>query len=63
MATHFSIIAWEIPWTEEPGGLESMGLLRVRHGAPLIVQLVNNLPAMQETPIGLLDWEDLLEKG
>ena len=26
MATHFSIIAWEIPWTEEPGGLESMGL-------------------------------------
>ena len=25
MATHSSIIAWEIPWTEEPGGLESMG--------------------------------------
>ena len=25
MATHFSILAWEIPWTEEPGGLQSMG--------------------------------------
>ena len=26
MATHFSILAWEIPWTEEPGRLQSMGL-------------------------------------
>ena len=26
MATHFSILAWEIPWTEELGGLQSMGL-------------------------------------
>ena len=26
MATHFSILAWEIPWMEEPGRLESMGL-------------------------------------
>ena len=26
MATHYSIVAWEIPWTEEPGGLQSMGL-------------------------------------
>ena len=25
MATHYSILAWEIPWTEEPGGLQSMG--------------------------------------
>ena len=31
MATHSSIFAWEIPWTEEPGGLLSMGLQRVRH--------------------------------
>ena len=29
MATHSSILAWEIPWTEEPGWLESMGLHRV----------------------------------
>ena len=26
MATHSNILAWEIPWTEEPGGLQSMGL-------------------------------------
>ena len=31
MATHSSILAWEMPWTEEPGGLQSMGLQRVRH--------------------------------
>ena len=31
MATHCSILAWEIPWTEEPGGLQSMGLKRVGH--------------------------------
>ena len=30
MATHSNILAWEIPWTEEPGGLQSMGLQRVR---------------------------------
>ena len=31
MTTHSSILAWEIAWTEEPGGLQSMGLQRVRH--------------------------------
>ena len=31
VATHSSILAWKIPWTEEPGGLPSMGLQRVRH--------------------------------
>ena len=30
-ATQFSILAWRIPWTEELGGLQSMGLQRVRH--------------------------------
>ena len=30
IATHSSILAWEIPWTEEPGRLQSMGLQRVR---------------------------------
>ena len=29
MATHSNILAWEIPWTEEPGGLQSTGLQRV----------------------------------
>ena len=31
MATHSSIFAWRILWTEEPGGLQSMGLQRVGH--------------------------------
>ena len=31
MATHSSILAWKIQWTEEPGGLQSTGLQRVRH--------------------------------
>ena len=31
MAIHSSIIAWRIPWTEEPGGLQSIGSQRVRH--------------------------------
>ena len=31
MATHSSIPAWRIPWTEEPGGLQSLGSQRVRH--------------------------------
>ena len=30
MATHSSILAWEIPWTKEPGGLQCMGLQTVR---------------------------------
>ena len=31
MATHSSILAWRIPWTEDPGGLQSMGSQRVGH--------------------------------
>ena len=31
MATHSRILAWEIPWTEEPGGLQSMGSQRVEY--------------------------------
>ena len=31
IATHSSILAWRIPWTEEPGGLQSMGLQRIGH--------------------------------
>ena len=32
MARPSSLLAWEIPWTEEPGGFQSIGLQRVRHG-------------------------------
>ena len=31
MATHSSRLAWKIPWTEEPGGLQSLGSKRIRH--------------------------------
>ena len=31
MATHSSILAWRIPWKEEPGSLQSMGLQRIKH--------------------------------
>ena len=31
METHFSVLAWRIPWTEEPGGLQSVGSQRVVH--------------------------------
>ena len=70
MATHSSIPAWRIPWTEEPGGLHSPWghkaldtTERVSLWASLIAQLVKNLPAMQETPIRFLSQEDLLKKG
>jgi len=33
MAIHSSILAWRIPWTEEPGGLQSMGSQKVGHGS------------------------------
>ena len=31
MATHSSILGWEIPWTKEPGGLQSRGVARIGH--------------------------------
>ena len=38
MATHFSILAWRIPWTEEPGGLQSMRSQRVRHNWAILLE-------------------------
>jgi len=55
MATHSSTLAWRIPWTEEPGGLQSMGFP--------VAQLIKNLPAMQETWVQSRGWEGPLEKG
>ena len=34
MTTHSSLLAWRVPWTEEPGGLQSMGSQRVGHDLP-----------------------------
>ena len=39
MPTHFSILAWRIPWTEEPGGLQSMGLQELDKTKPLTLAL------------------------
>ena len=39
MAPHSSILAWKIPWTEEPGGLQSMGSLRVGHDSATSLSL------------------------
>ena len=39
VATHTSILAWRIPWTEEPGGLQSIGSQRVRHTEQLTLSL------------------------
>ena len=49
MATHSSILAWEILWTEEPGGLQSTGLQRIRH----------NLVTKQQKDKYLFQWYGL----
>ena len=45
MATHSSTLAWKIPWTEEPGRLQSMGLQRVRHDR--VTSLLALIPGSQ----------------
>ena len=42
MGTHFSILAWRIPWTVEPGGLQSMGSQRVRHNLAIKPSTAHN---------------------
>ena len=49
MATHSSILAWRIPWTEEPGGLQSMGSQRVRHD--LATEQTNEYFHCHESPL------------
>ena len=40
MATHSSTLAWRIPWAEEPGGLQSVGSLRVEHDGATSLSLI-----------------------
>ena len=62
MATLFSILAWIIPWTEEPGGLQSMAWQRVGHDIAIKQAhfLLRNLYAGQEATVrtghGITDW-------
>ena len=56
-ATHSSILAWKIPWTEEPGGLQSMGSLRVGHDLAtslLVFTFMHWRRKWQPTPVFLL---------
>ena len=49
MATHSSILAWRIPWTEEPGRLQSMGLQRVRHDWATFIPVNTTSPEGERT--------------
>ena len=49
MATHSSILAWKIPWTEEPGELQSVGSQRVKHDLPTDAPNKCNAPDHHET--------------
>ena len=56
MATHSSTLAWKIPWAEEPGGLQSMGSLRVGHDWATSLSLLTFMPwrrKWQPTPVFL----------
>ena len=57
MATHPSILAWEIQRTEEPGGLQSMGSQRVRHNLASKQQHNNRL---DNTEINIYNYSQLL---
>ena len=47
-ATHSSVLAWKIPWTEEPGGLQSTDLQRVRHN--LVTENQNSIIDILKNP-------------
>ena len=55
MAPHSSTLAWKIPWTEEPGGLQSMGSLRVRHDFTFTFHF-HALEKEMATHSGVLAW-------
>ena len=54
MATHSSILAWRIPWTEERGRLQSMGLQRVGHDCVTSLSLSQGETLIENAEINLL---------
>ena len=56
MATHSSTLPWKIPWTEEPGGLQSMGSLRVRHDWKTFTSYFHALEKEMATHSSVLAW-------
>ena len=61
MATHSSILAWRIPWTEEPGGLQSIGSQRIRQDWVANISLFLSLLKADFMPVMLAD--DLIESS
>ena len=55
MATHSSVLVWRIPWTEEPGGLQSRGL-QVTKEFDMIYQLDNNNESIRDSPPSGMPW-------
>ena len=62
MATHSSTLAWKIPWTEEPGGLQSMGLQRVGHDWATSLSL-SCLEKTLESPLDCKEFKSVNLKG
>ena len=56
MAPHSSTLAWRIPWTEEPGRLQSMGLLRVGHDRATFTFTFHALEKEMATHSSILAW-------
>ena len=56
MATHSSILAWRIPWTEDPGGLQSIGSQKVRHDWSHLAHMQQKKTSQEQCP-----WPGLLE--
>ena len=59
MTTHSSILAWRLPWTEEPGGLQSMGSQRVRHDRNDLAHMHRGIEGWEVLKWGVnLSWLD-----
>ena len=55
MATHSSVLAWRIPWTKEPSGLQSIGLQRVRVKTEVIEHAHTNIFKVKEQKLECLE--------
>ena len=56
MATHYRILAWRIPWIEEPGGLQFMGLQRASRTEPLTTRLPQIQGTTDPIQVKVLPW-------
>ena len=66
IATHSSILAWRIPWTEEPGGLQSIGSQRVRHHWSDLAHKdpwIGKIPWRSGNPLQFSCLENLIDRG